>query len=69
MTEMSKKSSLDPYKDILGVDFTPERLDENLQAFEGILEAIKKLRELDMTNVHPSVIFDPTDGYDEDTSS
>jgi putative NADH-flavin reductase len=69
MTEKSKDAPLDPYKDIMGVDFTPERLGENLQAFAGILEAIKKLRELDMTNVHPSVIFDPTDGYDEENLS
>ena len=69
MTGSSKQPTLDPYKDILGVDFTPKRLDENLQAFEDILNAIKKLRELDMTDVHPSVIFDPTDGYDGGTTS
>lgn len=69
MTEMSKKSSLDPYKDILGVDFTPERLDENLQAFSDILKAIEKLRQLDLTDVHPAVIFDPAAGYDEGDTS
>ncbi len=69
MTESSNKPSLDPYKDIIGVDFTPERLDENLQAFADILKAIRKLRELDLTEVHPAVIFDPTDGYDDGTAS
>ena len=63
MTNSSGKPLLDPYKDILGVDFAPERLDENLQAFEDILNAIRKLRELDLTDVHPAVIFDPADGY------
>ena len=63
MTNPSEKPPLDPYKDILGVDFAPERLDENLRAFEDILNAIRKLRELDLTDVHPAVIFDPADGY------
>ncbi len=69
MTESSKEPPLDPYKDIMGVDFTPERLDGNLQAFADILKAIRKLRELDLTEVHPAVIFDPTDGYDDGTAS
>ncbi len=69
MTESSNKPSLDPYKDIIGVDFTPERLDENLHAFADILKAIRKLRELDLTEVHPAIIFDPTDGYGNGTTS
>ncbi len=69
MTESSKKPPLDPYEDILGVHFTPERLDENLHAFADILKEIQKLRELDLTEVHPAVIFDPTDGYDDGTAS
>ena len=69
MTESSKETPLDPYKDIMGVDFTPGRLDENLQAFADILKAIRKLRELDLTEVHPAIIFDPTDGYGDGTTS
>ena len=69
MTDASRKPLPDPYKDILGVDFTPERLDENLQAFEDILNAIRKLRELDLTDVHPVVIFDPADGYGDGRTS
>ena len=69
MTNTSEKPPLDPYKDILGVDFTPERLDENLQAFADILNAICKLRELDLTDVHPAVIFDPADGYTDGRTS
>ena len=69
MTNSSEKPPLDPYKDILGVDFTPERLDENLQAFKDILDAIRKLRELDLTDVHPAVIFDPADGYADGRAS
>jgi hypothetical protein len=54
----------DPFKDIIGVDFDPARLGENLQAFMPILDEIKKLRNLDLTEVHPAVIFDPAQGYE-----
>ena len=69
MTKSPAKAALDPYKDILGVDFAPERLDENLEAFEAILEAIEKLRTLDLTEVHPAVVFDPSAGYTDDPGS
>jgi hypothetical protein len=54
---------LDPFEDILGVQTTPERLQENLAAFRGILAEIKKLRELDLTDIHPAVVFEPTAAY------
>jgi len=54
---------LDPFKDLLGVDFTPERLQQNLDSFRPILEEIRKLRALDLANVHPAVIFEPTAAY------
>jgi hypothetical protein len=57
---------LDPFKDVAGVDFTPERLAELLAAYGGILDEIKKLRQLDLTDIHPAVIFDPTSGYHQD---
>jgi len=53
-------SPLDPFKDILGIDVTPERLQENLAAYRSILAEIQKLRELDLTDIHPAVIFEPT---------
>jgi putative NADH-flavin reductase len=54
---------LDPLKDILGVDVTPQRLTENLASYEDILKEIRKLRELDLTDVHPAVVFEPTSVY------
>jgi hypothetical protein len=51
------------YRDILGIDFTPERLGENLAAFRDILVEIEKLRRLDLTDVHPAIIFEPTAPY------
>lgn len=54
---------LDPFKDLLGVDFTPERLEQNLDSFRPILAEIRKLRALDLADVHPAVIFEPTAAY------
>lgn len=51
------------YFDLLGVQFTPARLGENLAAFRDILREIEKLRQLDLTDVHPAVIFEPTAPY------
>jgi putative NADH-flavin reductase len=56
-------SPLDPFKDILGVDVTPERLRENLASYQDILKEIRKLRELDLTDVHPAIVFEPTSVY------
>jgi hypothetical protein len=51
------------YRDILGIAFTPERVGENLAAFHDILLEIAKLRRLDLTDVHPAIIFEPTAPY------
>jgi hypothetical protein len=56
-------SPLDPYKDILGIDLPSQRLEQNLQSFRAILEEIQKLRALNLTKVHPSIIFEPTAAY------
>ncbi|MFN0313943.1 MAG: hypothetical protein ACKVQA_02730 [Burkholderiales bacterium] len=58
-----KRPAPDIFKDILAADLTPERLEHNLAAFGAILAHIKKLRELDLTDVHPAVIFEPTSAY------
>jgi hypothetical protein len=55
--------SLDPWKDILGIALDAERLNENLEAFRPVLEEIRKLRAIDLTDVHPCVIFEPTIPY------
>lgn len=60
---MPSTAPFDPWVDILGVHVDAERLEINLKAYRSILEEIKKLRELDLTDVHPAVIFDPTAPY------
>jgi hypothetical protein len=53
----------DPYRDILGVVFTSERLRENVSAFDDIRREIEKLRQLDLTDIHPAILFEPTAPY------
>lgn len=66
MTRPKPGAPLDPYRDILGLDVTPERLEQNLAAFADVLTELRKLRELDLTRMHPAVIFDPTGGAREE---
>jgi hypothetical protein len=60
---MPSTAPIDPWVDILDVQVDAERLEINLNTYRSILEEIKKLRELDLTDVHPAVIFDPTAPY------
>ena len=60
---MDRRSPLDPYADILGVDYSEARLRENLATFEPIAAEIRKLRTLDLTDVHPPIVFDATSVY------
>ena len=59
----------DLYRDILGIDLPPERLAEILRLYAGILDAVKQLRTLDLTDTHPAVVFDPSSGWDEESAS
>jgi uncharacterized Ntn-hydrolase superfamily protein len=43
----------------MGTSFTPERLAHNLALYGGIVVEIMRLRELDLSALHPAVIFDP----------
>ena len=48
---------------LAGTPLAPERLAEVLDAYAPIFEEIAKLRALDLTDVHPAVIFEPTAPY------
>lgn len=43
----------------MGASFAPERVARNLGLYGGIVVEIGRLRELDLTGLHPAVIFDP----------
>jgi hypothetical protein len=48
----------DRIAELLGIDLSPERLAQDLAVFRDIQAEIAKLRELDLTDVHPVVVFD-----------
>ena len=48
---------------LTGTTVGPERLLEVVAAYEPILSEIAKLRELDLAEVHPAIIFEPTAAY------
>ena len=50
----------DTFRDLLGLDLPPERLSEVLAAYRDILDGIRALRALDLTDVHPAVVVEPT---------
>jgi hypothetical protein len=50
-------------REVLGIGPEGERLHENLAAYRVILEELKKLRSLDLSDIHPAVVFDPTLPY------
>jgi putative NADH-flavin reductase len=60
---MSDPASIDPYVELFGLDLPPERLQEVRAAYADILGEIQKLRSLDLTDVHPAVVFEPTAPY------
>jgi hypothetical protein len=44
---------------LLGIGPERERLEANLAAFLPIFEELLKLRSLDLSEVHPAIVFDP----------
>lgn len=53
---------MDLWTDIIGLDLPQEQYAELLAAFQTIAAEIARLRTLDLTDVHPAVVFDPTLG-------
>ena len=43
----------------IGLELSPERRAATLAAFEPVAAEIAKLRGLDLTEVHPAVVFSP----------
>lgn len=63
----SEKTVAPPALDLLarlsGTPLDAARLAEVLQAYAPIFEEIAKLHALDLADVHPAVIFEPTAPY------
>lgn len=60
-----ERTKLDPFRDIIGLDLPPDRLEELVAQYADILAAIARLRELDLTEVHPAVVFRPLQNVEE----
>lgn len=60
---LSAPLEIDLLKRTSGTPLTAERLQEVLRAYEPILAEIAKLRALDLQNIHPAVLFEPTAPY------
>jgi uncharacterized Ntn-hydrolase superfamily protein len=58
-TKPSDLMPTDVLQKVCGTAFSPEHADANLAAFLPILAEIHKLREIDLGDTHPAVIFDP----------
>ncbi len=65
MKKISPASVADLCPQVFGVEFERERLDVLVNELASILGEITKLRELDLTNVAPVVVFDPEATYRE----
>ena len=57
---------MDALRDIAGLDLLPEQLAAELEVFRVISEEIRKLRSLDLTDVHPALVYDPLLGHRSD---
>lgn len=49
--------------ELFGVELERDRLETLIVELQGILLEVKKLRELDLIDEHPVVVFDPETVY------
>jgi len=56
---MTQGSEPDWLRDILGLHVDDERRGTVIAAYRDILRELEKLRALDLTDVHPAVVFSP----------
>jgi hypothetical protein len=52
-------NELEKLVDVLGIELEQERRVVVLVAFQPVAQEIAKLRSLDLTDVHPAVVFSP----------
>ena len=63
MGQISSASLADMCSEVFGVELERERLETLVGELQSILSEVKKLRELDLTDEHPVVVFDPETIY------
>ena len=63
MTTANDSLPMATVQDLLGTALADERFREVLAAYGDVLAEIRKLRALDLKDIHPAVIFEPTAPY------
>lgn len=63
MPACPEPTEVDLLKRTCGTPLKTDRLHEVLRLYEPILAEIAKLRALDLQNIHPAVLFEPTAPY------
>jgi hypothetical protein len=53
----------DPIRDVIGLSHEPARIAHLLAQFAPVLAEIAMLRSLDLAQIHPPIVFDPTLPY------
>ena len=53
----------DPVRDVIGLRLEPARIAHLLAQFAPVLAEIEALRSLDLADIHPPVVFDPSLPY------
>ncbi len=56
---------MDFWTDFIGLDLPEAERAALLAQYRAIAAEIAKLRALDLTDIHPAVLFDPTSGWPE----
>ncbi|MBV9782641.1 MAG: hypothetical protein JO264_02370 [Acidisphaera sp.] len=54
---------MDRLRDILGIELPDETMRAMLLAYETMHREIRRLRTLDLTDIHPAVVYDPLLAY------
>lgn len=52
-------------QEFFGLAVTDSEFAEILAAYEDIAKEIMKLRSIDLSDIHPAVVFDPSFPYEE----
>ena len=63
MSKLNPESLEELCPELFGVSLDRARLEALIPELEGILHEIKKLREIDVAEEHPVVVFDPMAAY------
>ena len=59
--DMVDKTTVSELARLVGIEISDDELDEVTNRFSSLIQEMDRLKELDLTNIHPVAIF-PEDG-------